>query len=191
MRAFLGGGIGSGKSTAGHLLRDLGAVVVEADRHGREVLAPGTPETRQVAHRWPGVVSDDGIVDRTALGRIVFADPDELTDLEAITRPGIRQRVLAEVAEHPDRTVLVELPVLRPIIDEDWPWVVVDAPDDLRVARTLARSPHLTEAEVRAVMARQPARGAWLAAATWVIDNGGDRAHLEAECRRVWQALHA
>lgn len=190
MRAFLGGGIGSGKSTAGRILRDLGAVVVEADRHGHEVLAPGTPETRQVAQRWPGVVGGDGIVDRTALGRIVFADPAELADLEAITRPGIRQRVLAEVAAHPDRIVLVELPVLQSILGEDWPWVVVDAPDGLRVARTLARSPQLSEAEVRAVMARQPSRGEWLAAAAWVIDNGGDRVHLEAECRRVWRALH-
>lgn len=186
MRAFLGGGIGSGKSTAGRLLAALGAVVIEADRHGHDVLAPGTPETAAVLHRWPAVVTADGGIDRSALGRIVFGDPGELAALEAITHPGIRRGVLAAVGRHPDRTVVVELPVLSDIVGEPWPWVVVDASDEVRIARVLARSPHLTEEDVRAVMSRQPERGEWLAAATWVLDNGGNEHHLAEECARLW-----
>ena len=187
-RLFLGGGIGGGKSAAAAQFASLGAVIVSGDDAGRAVLQPGTPETVAVAGRWPGIVDAAGVVDRPALGRIVFADPGQLGELEAITLPGIRHIILTTVEAHPDDVVLVEVPVLRDLTGRGWGWIVVDAPDDLRMERVVARS-GIPADEVRQVMARQPSRGEWLEAAAWVIDNAGTPAQLVQQCRRVWERI--
>ena len=188
-RYYLGGGIGSGKSAAGEILASLGAVVLLSDRAGHQVLAPGTPESAAVLQRWPESATADGVIDRFALGAIVFADPAALAELEAIAFPGIAERLLREVAAHPEDIVLIEVPVLREVAGAGWPWVVVDAPDELRLGRALARDPERGEAGIRDIMARQPSRSEWLAAATWVLDNSGDREQLVGECQRLWHAL--
>ncbi len=185
-RFYLGGGIGSGKSAAGEILASFGAVVLSGDDAGRQVLAPGTPETAAVLARWPEAASGKGIIDRTALGAIVFADPVALAELEAITAPGIAARLMRAVADHTDSIVLVEVPVLRDVAGAGFPWVVVDAPEALRLHRALERDPGRGEAQIRDIIARQPSRPDWLAAAEWVIDNGSDSIHLEDECRRFW-----
>ena len=79
---------------------------------------------------------------------------------------------------------MVELPVLRDLPGRGWPWIVVDAPDDLRIARTVARGA-MSAAEVRRVIDRQAGRGEWLAAASWVVDNSGDPGSLLGQCRRA------
>lgn len=186
-RYYLGGGIGSGKSTAAACFASLGAVVVSADAAGHRLLAPGTDETAAVARRWPEVVTPSGAVDRAALGRLVFADPGQLRLLEDITAPGIRRLVVEAADAAGDAVVLVEVPVLRPVAGMEVPWIVVDAPDETRVLRTVARG--MEESQVRQVMSLQPTRGEWLAAATWVVDNSGERERLADQCRRVWEAL--
>lgn len=188
-RFRLGGGIGSGKSTVARILRDQGAVVLEADREGHAVLAAGTPEHAAVAGTWPTVIRSDGTIDRPALGRIVFADPVALAALEAITWPEIARRLRREADRHTGAVVIVEVPVLRDLMGEGWPWIVVDAPREIRLARTMARPPHPSEDEVHAVMARQPSRGEWLAAASWVIDNSSDETDLVGECDRLWRLI--
>ncbi len=85
--------------------------------------------------------------------------------------------------------VIVEIPLLKDVLGERWPWVVVDAPDEIRIARTMERG--MSESEVRAVMGSQPTRGEWLAAAEWVVDNSGDEEHLGEQCRLVWEAITA
>jgi dephospho-CoA kinase len=187
-RYYLSGGIGAGKSAAGAILSTLGAVVLNGDDAGRDVLSPGTAETAAVLQRWPQVTAARGAIDRRALGAIVFADPAQLAELEAVTAPGITARLRTMVDAHPDEIVLVEVPVLRDLAEQGWPRVVVDAPDDVRLARAIARGA-MSEEVVRGVMAVQPSRAEWLAAADWVIDNSGDRDHLAGQCRRVWSEL--
>ena len=95
------GPIGCGKSTvAGWLGERPGVVVIDADQVAREVVEPGEPALDAVVARFgPGVLRDDGSLDRAALGRIVFADPAALRDLEAITHPAVRPRILAAIAD--------------------------------------------------------------------------------------------
>jgi dephospho-CoA kinase len=138
-RYYLGGGIGSGKSAAGLHFSELGAVVLSGDDAGREVLAPGTPETAVVLRRWPEAKSGDGGIDRRVLGRIVFRDAGELAALERITGSGIRARLVADADSRGAAIVMVEVPVLRDFAGPEWPWIVVDAPDDQRVARATRR----------------------------------------------------
>jgi dephospho-CoA kinase len=182
---LLTGGIGSGKSTAAALLAGLGAAVVSADAAGHRVLEPGGAAHRRVAARWPQAVASGGRIDRGRLASIVFADPAELADLEAITHPAIGEAVLAEVAERSDAPlVVVEVPLPGDRFGLGWPQVVVDAPDEVRIARLAGRGMDSAEAARR--IASQPDRESYLAGADYVLDNSGGLEHLAAGCRRLW-----
>ncbi len=101
VRIGLTGPIGCGKSTvAGWLGERPGVVVIDADQVAREVVEPGEPALDAVVARFGTDVSAPGRMplDRAALGRIVFADPAALRDLEAITHPAVRPRILAAIA---------------------------------------------------------------------------------------------
>src|SRR5947208_2284901 len=111
----LTGGIGSGKSTVSSLLEARGAVVVDADRIAREVVAPGGPAYQSVVDRFgPGVVSADGAIDRPALAAVVFADASARADLEAITHPVVgatmAERLTAQAGS--DNVVVLDVPLL-------------------------------------------------------------------------------
>jgi len=101
VRIGLTGPIGCGKSTvAGWLADRPGVVLIDADRVAREVVEPGEPALEAIVARFgDDLRRPDGSLDRTALGQIVFADPAALRDLEAITHPAVRPRILAAVNE--------------------------------------------------------------------------------------------
>lgn len=171
-RWLLTGGIGSGKSEVRRLLAEVGIRTVDADAVGHSVLAG--EGFAPVAGRWPHVVLE-GQIDRKALARVVFADPEELMALEAITHPLIFGRIGAEL-EGFSGPVVVEMP----LIDNDLGWsrIVVDADDETRLLRALGRG--MDEVDVRSRMASQPSRAEWLAGAALVIPNHGDLEQLEA-----------
>ncbi|MEX1288633.1 MAG: dephospho-CoA kinase [Acidimicrobiia bacterium] len=181
LRVVLTGGIGTGKSTVAALLASAGATVVDADRIGHEVLEPGGTAFEPVTERWPHVVVD-GRIDRRALGRIVFGDPDQLAELEALTHPAIRAAALERLADI-DGLAVLEVPIPVRWAPEEWPVVVVDAPDEVRVARLSDRG--LDDDEITQRMAAQPARDEWLAMADHVVDNSGGRDVLQREVDRL------
>jgi len=185
-RALLGGGIGSGKSSAAALFASWGAQVFSADAAAHAVLEPGGVAAAAVAARWPGVVAA-GSIDRRALAEVVFADAGERAVLEAITHPAIGRLLRAWVAPVTEGVVLVEMPLPVDLLGPGWRWVVVDAPDDVRLSRLTARG--MTEADARRRMAVQPSREEWRRRADLVVDNGSGFEHLDEECRRAWQEM--
>ena len=100
VRIGLTGPIGCGKSTVASWLGERpGVVVIDADQVAREVVEPGEPALDAVLARFGADLRRaDGSLDRAALGRIVFADPGALRDLEAIVHPAVRPRIMAAVA---------------------------------------------------------------------------------------------
>jgi dephospho-CoA kinase len=197
MRVYgLTGGIGSGKSTVAAMLRELGAPVIDADALAREVVAPGTDGLAEVARAFgPEVLDASGALDRKKLGAIVFADPAARQRLEGITHPRIaaesarRLAALAAAGEHVafyEAALLVEKGTHAGLAG----LVVVSAPEDAQVARVRARD-GATEAEARARLAAQLPLAQKLAAATHVIDNGGDRDATRAQVERLWAAVQA
>jgi dephospho-CoA kinase len=99
LRIGLTGPIGCGKSTVARVLGRAGAVVIDADAVARDVTAPGRPALARVVERFGAAyLRPDGSLDRPALGRVVFADPAALADLERIVHPEVRRSIEATFA---------------------------------------------------------------------------------------------
>jgi dephospho-CoA kinase len=98
IRIGITGPIGCGKSQVAHWLAELGVHVIDADAVARDVTAPGTVVQDAILRRFgPAVRGADGTLDRAALGRIVFADPAALKELEAIVHPATRPVILRAI----------------------------------------------------------------------------------------------
>jgi dephospho-CoA kinase len=188
----LTGGIGAGKSEVARLLAARGAILVDSDLIAREVVAPGTEGLAAVVAEFgPGVLAEDGSLDRPKLGAIVFADEDRRRALNAIVHPlvGARSAELQRAAG-PDDIVLHDVPLLTenglaPYYDMV---VVVDADPAARLDR-LVRLRGMTEDEARKRMAAQASREERLAIADVVIVNDGPLDALEERVREVWEQL--
>ncbi|QVQ53069.1 dephospho-CoA kinase [Spiractinospora alimapuensis] len=191
-RVGLTGGIGSGKSEVARRLAARGAVVVDADQVAREVVAPGTPGLRAVVERFgTEVLRPDGALDRERLGRLVFADADELAALNAIVHPRVAARTQELVAAAPDDAVVVyDVPLLvENDLGPDFDVVVVvDAPEDVRLAR-LVRDRGMDEAHAKERIAAQASRERRLAAADHVIDNSGALTDLDSRVEALWREI--
>jgi dephospho-CoA kinase len=185
-RILLTGGIGSGKSSVGRILEARGLRVVDADRLGHEALAPGGGAFDEVAARWPQVVVD-GVIDRGRLAAVVFADPEQLAELEAMVHPVVLERIERISREVGEQPLVVEVSVPKLIRHLGWTVVAVDAPEELRRARLVARG--MAAEDMARRMAAQPTREEWLAMADVVIDNSRSRSGLVATVRRVVGAL--
>ena len=180
----LTGGIGSGKSAVARLFAARGVPVIDADELSREATRPGAPALAEIAALWPDVVGSDGVLDRRRLGAHVFGDPAARARLEAVLHPRIvalcneRARALADAGH---RLALYEAALLVETgrYGELDGLIVVDAPEDVRVARVVARD-GLREADVRARIAAQLPMADKRRVATHIIENDGDLTTLGA-----------
>ena len=183
------GGIGSGKSTAARLFAERGAALVDTDAIALALTQSGQPSVQEIARRFgTEYITPTGALDRQRMREHVFADPEAKRDLEAILHPLIRAEVAAQVRACAAPYVLVLIPLL--IETGGYPALaqrvlVVDADEQIQIARTMARSA-LTEEQVRAIMRTQATRQQRLAAADDIIDNNGDLEHLRTQV----EALH-
>ena len=182
---MLSGGIGSGKSAVRKMLDDWGVLTIDADAIGHEVLDPTGPAFSAVAERWRDVV-ENGRIDRTALAGIVFSDPVQLAELEAITHPHIFGRIQGLVEESPGKTV-VEVPVLNHSLGPGWQRLIVDCLDPVRVDRLIERG--MGRSDVVARMNTQPQRAQWLALADLVIPNHGSLDEMKAAVDEITPVL--
>jgi dephospho-CoA kinase len=192
MHVGLTGGVASGKSTVATMLRELGAIVVDADVLAREVVEPGTPGLAAVVAEFgPEVLTPDGRLDRVRMGAIVFADADRRAALEAIIHPRVRARAAEiEAAAPPGILVVQDIPLLVETGQAgDFDAVlVVDVPDDARLERAM-HDRGWSEDEARSRMSAQASREARLEAATHVIDNSGTLEDLRRRVTEVFVEL--
>ncbi|MER6166869.1 dephospho-CoA kinase [Streptomyces violaceorubidus] len=192
LKVGLTGGIGAGKSEVSRLLVEHGAVLIDADRIAREVVAPGTPGLAAVVKAFgEDVLAGDGSLDRPKLGSIVFADPEKLAVLNGIVHPlvGERSRALEEAAAE-DAVVVHDVPLLTenglaPLYDLV---VVVDADPATQLDR-LVRLRGMTEQDARARMAAQATREQRREIADVVVGNDVPLTELRRRVEEVWDEL--
>ena len=191
----LTGGIGSGKSTVGRMVEELGVPVLDADRIARAVVAPGQPAYPEIAAAWPDVITADGAIDRKRLAAHVFSDAQARARLEAITHPRIRARALADAAaleRQGHRLAFYEAALLVEAGHQgDFDAVVVvSAGEEQQLARVLARD-GCTRDEALARLRAQLPLAEKRKQATYVIDNDGDRAATRRQVEALVARLRA
>ncbi|MFD1720995.1 dephospho-CoA kinase [Amnibacterium endophyticum] len=190
----LTGGIASGKSTIAKRLGELGAVIVDADALSREVVAPGRPALEAIRHAFgDGVFDRDGALDRRALGRVVFSDPEQRRLLNGIVHPAVLARsheLFREALERDRRAVVVyDVPLIDARGTGEFDRVVVaDAPEEVRLQR-LTDLRGMSEADARAVLGSQMGDDERRALATDLIDTSGDLRTTMAAVDDLWQRL--
>ncbi|MBB4961401.1 dephospho-CoA kinase [Micromonospora polyrhachis] len=190
LKIGLTGGIGSGKSVVARRLAQLGAVIIDADRIAREVVAPGTEGLREIATTFgSGVLQDDGSLDRAALGVVVFGDHAARARLEAITHPRVRARTAQLVAEAPpDAIVVNDVPLLVEVgLAATYHLViVVETEQSIRIDR-LVRDRGMSAEEAYQRIRAQTSDALRRAAADALLTNNGRLDELHAAVDALWQ----
>lgn len=194
VRIGLTGPIGCGKSTVAAWLAELhGVVAIDADAVARDVLAPGTDAVEAVYRRFgPELRAADGSLDRGGLGRIVFADPVALRDLEAIVHPAVRPTILDTIAAAEmagARAIVIEAIKLvegglATACDEVW---LITCDPAVQAARLVERGTDPRDAAGRIAAQGDMAERVG-PVATEVIDTSGTPAATRAEVERRFEA---
>ena len=187
------GGIGSGKSAVTDHLETLGITVVDADKVARVVVEPGTPGLAAIAeHLGEDILLADGRLDRAALRKIVFDNPDERKVLEGITHPRIRDEISRQLSEANSPYVVLSSPLLLESGQNTFAnyVVVVDVPEEVQLTRTMARDSN-SEALVKQIMAAQLDRKTRLSRADTSIMNDGSLDALYERVKKLHEDLLA
>lgn len=196
-RIGLTGGIASGKSTVAHRLEQQGLPVLDADVYAREALAPGSNGARAVIERYgeavraTGTAPDASVIDRAALGQIVFNARQEREWLEQLVHPLVRQRFNVELSALADEpTVVLVIPLLfeaglESLCSEVW---LVDCDAEQQLQRLMQRD-GLSEAAAQARIAAQWPLERKRSLADRVIDNRSAPQNLDKELQALLNAL--
>ena len=183
----LTGGIGSGKTSVSTRLAELGAAVIDTDLLAHALTQPDGEAMHAIAAAFgPGVIAADGGLDRAAMRRLAFADPQARRRLEAILHPLIHARLAAELRQVAAAYAVLVIPLL---FETGWTDIadrilVVDLPEDQQIARVMRRN-GLGEAEVRQIIATQVSRATRRAGADDLIENEGDLEALRGQTDRL------
>jgi dephospho-CoA kinase len=185
----LTGGIASGKSTVAQRLVEHGMELVDADEIAREVVLPGTPTWKKVVeHFGAGVLDEQGFINRPALGRIVFSDPDKRALLNELTHPPVMEEIAnrLELLQCFDGVVVLDVPLLVEVGGAGgYDAVVVVATKPETQIERLRRIRGMSEADARARVESQAPLEEKLEVATHVIWNEGIIQELLEETDRV------
>ncbi len=185
----LTGGIASGKSTVGNLFIELGVPLLDGDHVARDVVAPPSPAlTAIAAHFGAEYLLADGTLDRRRLRQRVFAEPTARRQLEAITHPLIRRRILewrdAQIAPYCILSVAILVESgMNQLVDRI---LVVDVPQAAQLERLVTRD-GIAEPLALQMMAAQASQAERLARADDVVDNTRPQQSLAPQVARLHQ----
>jgi len=185
-RVGLTGGIACGKTTIADMFAALGVHIIDTDELAREVLEPGEPAMESVIeHFGSSILDDDGRLDRRALRRLVFSDPEKRRLLEQIVHPVIRQRMTeySAILRGPYQIMVIPLLVESKSDGQVDRVLVVDCDEEVQVRRLMNRD-HESRENAEEMMATQISRQDRLDHADDIIDG---ESSLEALQQRVKQ----
>jgi len=188
IKVALTGGIGSGKSAAGDFFEDLGAVVVDADQLSRDVIERGTDGFDELVATFGDEILTNGILDRSKLGQIVFADPAARKTLEAIIHPRVAEAFGEIIEDSPEDAVIIyQIPILVETKGQDrFDYVItVEATLENRISRLKNRG--LKGYEIEARMKAQATDEQRAEIADLIFKNDGDLDSLLRQVENVYE----
>jgi dephospho-CoA kinase len=187
----LTGPIAAGKSQVARFLAELGAEIIDSDAVYRDLMNPPSRLLDRVAARFgPGILDAAAALDRSALGKIVFNNPDELAALEAITHPAVIDEVRRRIAGSAADVVVneaIRLVESGMVNEVDIRWLV-DADPEVRLQRLMARNSLDEEAARLRLVVSQPSLPDGLSFDE-TIDNSGSLPETRAAVRRAWERM--
>ena len=182
------GGTGCGKTTLLNVIRDAGGLVLDCDAIYHDLLTRDNALLSAIDARFPGVV-EGGQLQRKKLGAIVFADPQSLADLNAITHGAIRQEVLRQLESKPRLAAIDAIALfesgLAELCDRT---VAITAPREDRVARLMARD-GISEEYARSRIDAQHDDAWFRQRCSHVLENNGTQMHFQEKCIAFLQNL--
>jgi dephospho-CoA kinase len=191
----LTGGIATGKSTVAAMLKERGAVLIDADQVARDVVEPGTEGLRRIRERFGSrVFQEDGRLNRAALGNIIFKDEGLRKELGRLLHPLImeemQKRTRNALAKNPHAIVIWDVPLL---IEENLTQfvekvIVVYVPESVQLQRLMKRNA-LSEEEARERIAAQLSIEEKKRVADIVIDNSDSLEMTERQVDQLWNYL--
>lgn len=189
----LTGPIASGKNTAAKMFARRGALVIDADKIGHQVIAPQTKAWHGIVKFFGSkVLNRGGVINRKKLAKIVFSDPAALRKLNSITHPEIR-RVISEKIRAgklaKKKYIVVNAAILKemkllPLVDKV---VAVSAGEKMRVKRLIRSG--LTKQEAAARIRSQAGISGYRKIADFVIENNKKIDDLKKNVKRMISAL--
>jgi dephospho-CoA kinase len=191
----LTGGAGSGKSTVAGMLRELGAVVLDADAAAHTAYEPGSLGFDLIESEFGPDYVRDGKIDRARLGELVFHDGEARARLNAIVHPLVREWMAAQTANaltHGATIVVQDVPLLFENGLEGLysDVVLVYVPEPVQVRR-LVEGRGLDEARARAIIGAQMPIDEKRGRAKYVIDNTGTRDETRRQLEEVWARVRS
>ena len=197
----LTGGIGSGKSTVGALLRELGATLIDADLIVHQLQAAGQPMLEELTAAFGSEILDaNGALDRKTLGNIVFADEDARIRLGLIVHPQVGLEMLRQVRaarEARAPMAVADIPLLFEGRREGRDTagalgvegvILAWVPVEVQIERTVARDSCTREQALARIRAQVPIDEK-RELADHLIDNSGTREETERQVRELYAKL--
>lgn len=186
----LTGNIGTGKSVVRKMLEHMGAYGIDADALSHRAISKGAPGYQLVVDEFGKfILSENGEIDRTKLGKLVFADPQALEKLEEIIHPLVRQATQHLISKVSQEVIVIEAIKLlespmREQVNAIW---VVTAPHDIQIKRLVSKR-GMTESQALQRMSTQSPQGEKIAAANVVIKNDKSIDDTWQQVSKAWKA---
>ena len=183
----IAGNVGSGKTAAAMVFKELGAICISADEVGWEVL----PEIAQVLRKKFGEqVMRGSEVDKKKLRELVFSDRRKLAFLNRVSHPLLVRKITERVKHIKSGVVVIDAALLF-----DWPElcgltdyrILVTAHRDMMAAR--AESKGIDGNTFSMILSVQRDSDELSAKADFVISNNGTLAELRRKCKKVYQRI--
>ena len=186
----LTGGIGSGKSTVGHIFAQLGATVIDSDQLARDVIERGSIGFNEVVAKFGDEILKNGEIDRQILASLIFKDPAKRSELEQITHPLIRKAFAKVVSSAlPDSIVINQIPLLVES-NHDYKFdhiITVSASESIRSERLIKRG--LTNEQIKQRMQAQATDQMREDIADSVIVNEKSEQEITDQVEKIWEQL--
>ncbi len=191
----LTGGIAAGKSRVSSILRELGAIIIDADIVAREIVQKGNKAWKRIKDEFGDeYLLEDGGINRKKLGSLVFSDKKSLEKLNHITHPEIKKEIQYSLENLEDKgykgIVVIEAALLLEagwdsMVDEIW---VVDAPLECRIERIIARDGLSRDEAIRRINSQMVGEKR-IEKAHRVIYNKSGIDDIKDQVQRIWREI--